>query len=207
MADDKKLKRIADFLYEAGMLRRTPRTGYQFLGTGSENVAEHSFRTSVIGYTLARMAGADAQKTAMLCLFHDLHEARTADFNYVNRMYNDSRRTDALKDCLAGTGLEEDVLGFWHELETTSSHEAQLAQDADQLDLILNLAEELDLGNQRAGQWIELALERLRTPEGQALGKKIVATNPTDWWMERPDRSWWTRANGGKPPRGGSEQA
>lgn len=204
--EDKKLKRVADFLYEAGMLRRTPRTGYQFLGTGSENVAEHSFRTSVIGYVLGRMAGADARQVAMLCLFHDLHEARTADFNYVNRMYNDSRRTDALKDCTAGTGLEEDVLGFWRELEKIESPEAKLAQDADQLDLILNLAEELDLGNRRAGQWIELALERLRTPEGQALGKKIVETNPTDWWMERPDRSWWTRANGGKPPRGGSEE-
>lgn len=206
MAEEKKMKRLADFLHEVGMLRRTPRTGYQFLGTGGENVAEHSFRTAVVGFVLARMAGADPEKTAMLCLFHDLHEARTGDFNYVNRMYNDSRRTDALKDCLAGTGLEEDVLGYWRELESTGTPEARLAQDADQIDLILNLAEEMDLGNARAAKWIELALERLRTPEGQDLGRKAASANPTDWWMERPPRSWWTRANGGKPPRGGSEE-
>ena len=45
-----RLTRVVDFLNECGMLRKTPRTGYQFLGSGSENVAEHSFRTAVIGH-------------------------------------------------------------------------------------------------------------------------------------------------------------
>jgi len=34
---------IADFLFEVGMLSRTPRSGYQFLGSGRESVAEHIF--------------------------------------------------------------------------------------------------------------------------------------------------------------------
>ncbi|MDO9081998.1 MAG: HD domain-containing protein, partial [Humidesulfovibrio sp.] len=54
-----RMTRLADFLFECGMLRKTPRTGYQFLGTGSENVAEHSFSTAVIGFVLAQMAGAN----------------------------------------------------------------------------------------------------------------------------------------------------
>ena len=58
-----KLTRLADFLFEAGMLRKTPRTGYQFLGSGSENVAEHSFRAALVGYALAHMAGADPERT------------------------------------------------------------------------------------------------------------------------------------------------
>ena len=88
LAGRDRLSRLADFLFEAGMLRKTPRTGYQFLGTGQENVAEHSFRTAVIGFVLAEMAGANAERTAMLCLFHDLHEARTGDFNYRITSYN-----------------------------------------------------------------------------------------------------------------------
>ncbi|EPR43527.1 metal dependent phosphohydrolase [Desulfovibrio sp. X2] len=191
-----RLTRLADFLFEAGMLRKTPRTGYQFLGSGSENVAEHSFRTAVVGFVLAEMAGADAERTAMLCLFHDLHEARTGDFNYVNHMYNSSRRTDALHDALAGTGLTKRVLAFWHELEEVDTPEARLAQDADQLDLILNLKEELDLGNAYAGKWLESALERLRTEEGKALGARIVKTDHTDWWFKGPDASWWENKNG-----------
>ena len=47
------MKRTAEFLFEVGMLKRTPRTGYQFLGSGGESVADHSFRTAVIGYVLA----------------------------------------------------------------------------------------------------------------------------------------------------------
>jgi putative hydrolase of HD superfamily len=58
----KTWKRLADFVFELGMLRRTPRTGYQFLGSGAENVAEHSFRTAMIGYILARKAGADVAR-------------------------------------------------------------------------------------------------------------------------------------------------
>ena len=191
-----RLTRLSDFLYEVGMLRKTPRSGYQFLGSGSENVAEHSFRTAVIGFVLADMAGANAERTVMLCLFHDLHEARTGDFNYVNRIYNKSDRTLALKHAASGTGLSKLLLGYWDELEDVETLEAQLAQDADQIDLILNLKEESDLGNKYADKWLESALQRLRTKEGQELAKKAVETDHTDWWFKGPDPEWWTNKNG-----------
>lgn len=193
-----RTKRLADFLFEIGMLRRTPRTGYQFLGTGSENVAEHSFRTAIIGYALAREAGADPERTALMCLFHDLAEARTGDFNYVNKAYNTADSTRALKDAARGTGLTEMLLSFWRELEDVETLEARLAQDADQIDLILNLREEEDLGNRRARKWIECCLKRLRTAEAKALALKISETDPTDWWFVDRDSSWWTQKNGCK---------
>lgn len=193
-----RLTRLADFLFECGMLRKTPRTGYQFLGTGSENVAEHSFRTAVIGYVLAQMAGADVARTTFMCLFHDLHEARTGDFNYVNKIYNQSEQTSALEHSVAGTGLEEEMLGYWEELEETVTLEAQLAQDADQLDFIINLKEEADLGNKYANQWLEGALERVRTQWGKELARTILETDHKDWWFLGPDPAWWARKNGGK---------
>jgi putative hydrolase of HD superfamily len=196
MSDRDRLTRLADLLFEAGMLRKTPRTGYQFLGSGAENVAEHSFRTALIGFVLASRAGADALKTMALCLFHDLHEARTGDFNYVNKLYNtcDSRR--ALADALAGTGLTAAVMPFHDELEAAESPEAQLAQDADQIDLIANLKEELDLGNSYAAAWIEAALARLRTPAGRELAAVVAVTDHAEWWFNGPDKDWWSRKNG-----------
>ncbi len=186
-----RLLRLADFFFEAGMLRKTPRSGYQFLGSGGENVAEHSFRTAIIGYVLAKEAGADPARTAMLCLFHDLHEARTGDFNYVNRMYNESRRTLALEHCTAGTGLEDDVLDRWKELEAGVTDEAVCAHDADQLDLICNLKEELDLGNRYAAKWLDAAVGRLRTEEAKTLARVVQTTDHTDWWFLGPDKEWW----------------
>ena len=46
------MKSIANFLFEMGMLKKTPRTGFQFLGSGKESVAEHVLQVIFIGYTL-----------------------------------------------------------------------------------------------------------------------------------------------------------
>lgn len=196
--DNFDLNRIAHFLHEVGMLKRTPRTGYQFLGSGSENVAEHSFRTAVIGYILAGMADADQPRTVFMCMFHDLHESRVGDMNYVNRIYNRTDDRGALSDALEGTGFEADILDLFDDLEEVDSKEAALAQDADQLDLILNLKEQQDLGNKYAAKWLEHALPRLRTREGRSLGHQILEADHTQWWFSGRDSSWWTRKNGKK---------
>ena len=187
------LERLADFCNEAGMLRHTPRSGYAFLGSGKESVAEHSYRTTVLGYLLARMAGVDPSRVVMLCLFHDLHEARTGDFNYVNHRYDTCRARAALEDATAGTGLADDILGAWDELEDAQTDAARLAHDADQLDLICNLQAELSRGNEFAREWLDSALKRLRTTEGRELAETVLRTDPNRWWYGRVDKDWWVR--------------
>ena len=186
-----QLGRLADFCNEVGMLRHTPRSGYAFLGSGRENVAEHSYRVSVLGYALARLAGADPARVTFLCLFHDLHEARTGDFNYVNHRYNQCRARQALEDATRGTGLAEDVLGFWDELAEEQSPEAALAHDADQLDLICTLHVELGKGNAFAEEWLDSALKRLRTPLARELAEAILRTDPNRWWYGQVEKDWW----------------
>jgi len=197
---DQAWKRLADFVFELGMLRKTPRTGYQFLGSGAENVAEHSFRTAMIGYMLARKSGADVARTVFLCLFHDVHEARIGDFNYVNRIYNTSNPVLAITHALEGTGLRQDALELWHELEAGVTLESRLAQDADQLDFIANLKEELDLGNPYASKWLDHAVLRLKTDPALELARAIQTTDQSDWWFVRPDESWWRKGNGKPRP-------
>ncbi len=188
-----RVERLVDFVNEVGMLRHTPRTGYQFLGTGKENVAEHSHRVAVIGFTLAMLAQADVSRTVFLCLFHDLAEARTGDFNYVNRMYNETKPRLAMQHATEGTGLQEAILGYWDELEANASIEAHLAHDADQLDLIFNLKRESENGNTFADAWMVSALERLHTAQGKELGAVATQTPTSQWWFGGPDAAWWTR--------------
>lgn len=190
---ESRLERLADFINEAGMLRHTPRSGYAFLGSGRENVAEHSYRVSVLGYVLARLSGLDPSRVTFLCLFHDLHEARTGDFNYVNHRYNQCRARQALEDAVDGTGLESDVLPLWDELADGRSPEAVLAHDADQLDLICNLKAELDKGNNFAGEWLTSALQRLQSPAARQLAEVIARTDHNRWWYGRVDRDWWIK--------------
>lgn len=173
------------------MLRKIPRSGFPFLGSGSENVAEHSFRVCIIGYVLARLANIDPARVCYLCLFHDLHEARTGDFNYVNHRYDSCDATAAIKDATQGTGLEEEILSYWQELEEKESIESRLAHDADQLDLICNLQTELYRGNNFARDWLDSALKRLGTKWGRELADSILRSSPQRWWYDMVEKDWW----------------
>ena len=184
-------QRLADLVYETGMLRNTPRTGWAFLGTNQENVAEHSYRTTVLGFLLAKMAGVDTAKVVKLCLFHDLHEARTGDFNYLYHRYNTTRAREALQDALAGTGLADELLCFFDEFSEKKSYEAKLANDADQLDLIANLNGELKKGNEFAREWLDSALPRLETREGRQLAQALLERDPNIWWYGQVPKAWW----------------
>lgn len=189
------MDRLADLVHEAGMLRHVPRSGYAFLGSGRENVAEHSFRAAVIGYVLARLCGADAGRVVLLCLFHDLHEARTGDLNYVNQRYDTCDARRALEDAVSGTGLGPDLLGMWDEL-AGQGEDAALAHDADQLDLLCNLAVELAKGNEFAREWIDNVLKRLQRPVSRELAEAILRSDPNAWWFLRVPGQWWVDRSG-----------
>jgi putative hydrolases of HD superfamily len=82
------MRPVANFLFEMGMLAKTPRSGPNLLGTGEQSVAEHTNRVCYIGYVLAHLDGsANAERTVMMCLFHDMAEARTLDHNYLAQKY------------------------------------------------------------------------------------------------------------------------
>ncbi len=192
---DEQSMRLVDFFHEAGMLRHTPRSGYTFLGSGKESVAEHSHRTAIIGYALACMSGADPAKTVLLCLFHDLGEARTGDLNYVNQIYSNPDERKAVTDATRGTGLEDDIAALWDEHHKNTSHEAILAHDADHLDLMLNLKRESDLGNPYAMKWFDHAVQRLQTPYAKQLAQHVRDIDHTDWWYQSRTSTWWATRN------------
>ena len=176
-------ERLAQFFHEFGQLRHLPRSGYAFLGSGRESVADHSARTAVIAWALARMTGADSGRAVLMALFHDLGEARTGDQNYVNRRYVTAREREAVADAVAGTGLEGEIMALWDEHETGATPEGRLARDADQLDLLLNLKRELDCGNPQAAAWMDQVETRLRTDEGRCLAAAIRTGGHADWWL------------------------
>lgn len=194
------MKNLANFLFEVGMLKRTPRTGFQFLGSGAESVAEHSFRTAVIGYTLASLDGeADVGRVLKLCLFHDIPEARIGDLNYVNKKYVRADEERAVADLAATLPFGEDYREALGEFAVGESREALIAHDADQLEMILALKEYKDLGNRYADEWYPFALRRLKTDKARALAETIWNTDSSRWWFEGGDAEWWVRGKKEEP--------
>lgn len=189
------MESIADFLFEVGMLSKTPRSGYQFLGSGRESVAEHILRTVFIGYALCKLnPSLNELRVLKMCILHDLPEARTGDMNYVNKKYVEVNEAKAVRELTEGLFFGGDIRQAIDEFNARETREAKTARDADQIALILQLKEYGDLGNKYSDEWIRYALQRLATEEGKKLADKIIQTDSSHWWFK--DKSdWWVNGS------------
>ena len=176
-----------DFLHEVGMLAHTPRSGFAFLGTGKQSVAEHTHRMTFIAYALARRHPdpINLHRLLMICLCHDLPEARTSDLNYVNKQYVKVDINQAIEDIRQSNPLGPEVAEFIEEYEKGETLEAILAHDADQLELMLVLKNLQELGNERTKDWMANVMKRIKTSVAIELAEQIQKTPSTQWWMKK----------------------
>lgn len=193
---EKDTKNIVNFLFEVGMLAKTPRSGFFFLGSGEQSVAEHVNRVSYIGFVLASMdRSADMSKVLKMCLFHDLAEARVSDLNYVHQKYTERKEEKAIEDLAANLPFGEEIRAIVQEYEKRESKEAKFAKDADNLEFLLALKEQVDIGNERAKSWIPSLMKRFCTEEAQQLASVIMDTDSDQWWFGDKNNEWWVSRN------------
>jgi len=178
---------LAKLLFEANLLKRIERTGYSYLGTGKEDVAKHSFGTVFCAFVLCQFfkGRVDIAKTLTMALFHDFPEARTGDFNAVNKLYNQADEDRALSEAVKHLPFGEEVISLFKEYRTKKSLEAKIVHDADTLDLMLQLKEQKDLNNPYAERWLRYAKRRLILEESKKLAEAILETDWCSWWLER----------------------
>ena len=189
------MESIADFLFETGMLAKTPRSGYQFLGSGRETVAEHILRTIYVGYTLCKInSSLDELRVLKMCALHDLPEARTGDMNYVNKKYVQVDEAKAVRELTESVFFGDDIKQAIDEFNARQTPESLAARDADQIALILQLKEYGDLGNKYSEEWIKYAMQRLATEEGRKLAGRIIQTDSSHWWFKEKG-DWWINGN------------
>jgi putative hydrolase of HD superfamily len=192
------MREVVNFLFETGMLKKTPRSGFQFLGSGGESVAEHIIRTMFVAFTLCKLfPEADENKVLKLCLFHDLPEARTGDMNYVNKKYVNVDEEKAVRELTAPLFFGEEIKAFIDEFNAKQTPESIIAHDADQLALILLLKEYGDLGNKYSPEWIAYARKRLQSDNAIRMAECILQTDSSDWWFQEKNE-WWINGNSQK---------
>lgn len=176
---------IIDLLFQARILKEIPRSGYHFLGSGKESVAEHSFTTAFIGFIMSQIVtGIDEKKLITMCLLHDLAEARTGDLNYVQKKYVISDEDRAIGDTVKDLPFGDSITSIIQEFNQKKSLEARLAHDADQLALVLELKSLSDMGYPRPRKWLPAVLDRITTDTGKKLAQKIMETEQDAWWLK-----------------------
>jgi putative hydrolase of HD superfamily len=181
-------KDISKFLYEMGQLKRVKRSGWWIAGVKDpESVAEHSYRTAVIAYLLARLEGVDPGKAVLMALFHDMAESRTNDAHRIVRRYADWGGIDkkAVEEQLKRVPDEmaKQIATLFEEFEREASPEAKVVRDADLLECIVQAREYQALGYQDVSDWIFNAQAALKTESAKKIAVECLKTEPKEWWQ------------------------
>ncbi len=186
-------KKIINFLFEMGTMRKLPRMHRQNLLTDdmSDNIATHSYRVTLIGWFLAKMEKVEPYKVVMMCLAHDMSEVRSGDHNWVHKRYTKIFEDEIKKEQLGQLPFE-DLFELSSEYEKRESKEAIVAKDADLLDQIFLLREYVWQGNKEAQIWLDgkgedkinRQFKSLKTDSAKKLAKMAMETPPSDWWND-----------------------
>ena len=181
-----KIEKLTYFFFEIGTLRKLVRAHRQTLLTDdlSDNIASHSFRTTVIGYFLAKEEKADADKVLKMCLIHDLEESRSGDQNWVNKKYIKVYEEEIRKQQLANLDDYQELLNLSKEYHERKTKEAKISKDADLLDQIFLLCEYLWQGNKEAAGWLKgKEQEKLMfSKTAKRIAQEATKQKPSDWW-------------------------
>ncbi|WTG93836.1 HD domain-containing protein [Kitasatospora sp. NBC_01560] len=185
MSEDGQTKGTAGYLFEVGMLKRAKRSGWWIAGVKDpETIAEHSFRTGVVGAVLAMMEGADPAKVALLCLFHDTQETRIGDIPHIGRRYlttASNERVTADQVSAAHPAVVSGVQAIVEEYENADSREVTVAHDADKLECLLQAVEYREQGYQNVQPWIDSSLGSLKTESARQLAEAALSMTSLEW--------------------------
>lgn len=181
------MKEIINFFYEIGMLKRIKRSGWWAAGIKDpESVAEHSYRAAIIAYVIAKLENVNAEKAALICLFHDIGESRIGDLNKINARYINSKEAEkkAIKDQVSKLpeNVKGNIISFFDEIEDKKTKEGIIAHDAEQLECAIQAKEYMEQGY-NTETWIKnIKNNRLITKTARDLLETMEKTSSTDWW-------------------------
>ena len=180
----KEARNLLKFLFEAGELKRVKRSGWWTAKVQNpESVAEHSFRCALIAFVLASEENEDAEKLAVLSLFHDLPEARILDLHKISTEYIDKKEAEkkvAIEQfSLLPKKSKKQVL---RQQQKTSEKERKILKDADLLECAIQGREYFDAGCKDAWYWILAAERKTSTASARQLVSLLKKRNSNVWW-------------------------
>ena len=179
------LRNFANFLFELGHLRQTPRSGWHYLRIKDiQNDAEHSARVGQIAFVLAVMENhPDPYYVSTMGLFHEIAEIRTNDPNYISRQYNVTDEDRAVVDQTAEIGSAgEKILSMWRECDDHKTAAGKIAKDADRLEMMFTAKEYISSGFPDAIDWFNSAFPLLETTSAKQIAEELKNMSGNEWW-------------------------
>lgn len=177
-----------NFFAEAGLLKRVKRSGWWVAGIENpESVADHSFRTAVIGFYLAYLEGVDPHSVVTMTLFNDIHEARINDLHKMGHSYIDFKDAEkrVFRDQIKSIDkrVRDPLSDLRKEYDQQKTKASIVARDADILECLIQAKEYYDNGHAQAKHFFVKAPEFLRTKSAKGIWEKIKIWNSSSWWQ------------------------
>tara|TARA_B100000315_G_scaffold187328_1_gene176942 strand:+ start:2269 stop:2853 length:585 start_codon:yes stop_codon:yes gene_type:complete len=185
--------KIVDFFFEVGALKNQSRTGYLHEKVEhKESIASHILRALQIGEVLCYLEEADELTVKNLILYHDNGEARITDLHKLAQKYFSKDQLhkaelEALKDQVKNlpSKLGEKIIKSFLSYENCDSLEAEVARDADTLELLVTVREYELIGHENFSFWFDDAEKYLKTDSAKKLFKNIRVGKFNNWWIDK----------------------
>ena len=180
------LASVAQYIHEIGHLKSVDRSGWVLAGIRHpESVAEHAFRSAVIGFCLAKLEGANAERTALLCLFHNSVGALAGSGEPTTAASEeDENKHSAGRASELGVVLDPEIGGIFEEYGIRESVESRLAHDADKIECLAQGLEYEYQGYPRARDWVERSFFSIDSKLGRLLAGALMESSPDAWWKD-----------------------
>ncbi|OGW76178.1 MAG: hypothetical protein A2Z72_00700 [Omnitrophica bacterium RBG_13_46_9] len=183
------LKSVVNFIIEAGLLKRTSRSGWSVLGIqNAESVADHSFRCALIGFFLAQLENMSYDKVLLMTLFNDTHEARITDLHKMAQRYLNIEKAEdnSFKEQISSLPerIRERLAEMRREYKKQKSRESIIARDADILECLLQAKEYSESGYRNASQFMKKAPRFLKTKSARNIWAYAKKANLNNWWVK-----------------------
>jgi putative hydrolase of HD superfamily len=173
-------KNLSKFLKIAGMLKRTPRTGWVEVSIYQpESVADHTFRTAILSMLYADIEGLDPLKLLRMALIHDLPEALTGDLTPQEKTEETREKEETainqILDLLPVTQREK-YITVWSEYREGKTREAQAVRQLEKIEMALQAKEYQKAGatNKSLQRFIETAEEETKWSELKRLLSTVL---------------------------------
>ncbi len=181
------MEEIAKYIFEAGMLKRTARSGWWAEKVKHpESVADHCFRTAIVSFLLARMEGHPEETARKLCtaaVFHDMHEARLGDMNKITQRYISMKEFEDKVEQEQINGMPKELgKSILSILDDLSKEEKIILKDADYLECAFQAKEYVDIGHKGAESWLKSIESRLQTKSAKKLMSQVKKQDSNSWW-------------------------
>ena len=174
------IRNLVKFFGIVGRLKRTPRAGWVEVGIRQpESVADHIFRTTILGMIYADMEGLDQLKLLRMALIHDLPEAIIGDLTPSKKTEKSKEKEEVaisqILDLLPKKQREKYMMA-WNEYQEGKTREAKAVRQLEKLEMALQAKEYEEAGSTSRSleRFIKSAEKAITWPELRRLLSYIL---------------------------------